>query len=317
MQEFESIDEPNPSSGGQGGHGSSENVQIPEKISRGIICNTGESVRETWSSENLENDDLDDYIGKIRDSSGHFAVHGIGRADLAVKCLMRGFIRATGHEKTSPEGYTAAVSNASHFSVDNVYWGRKGHVGLFCSVEALLENKAFIDSPINANGGPNEDWPTAGFSDDPKDSSHRFSFDELGIVFIPKTIKISSETVVTELTEWEDNLREECRKIDQEKGTKIEEQFFEMGNIRLLPQGEIKSEEIFRKIFEATGKSPKRVYYYKGNCLEDGVNDFLRKNNLEKKEPEIKVSGNIGLVRKIPNDEAHGGAGLGDYYAVK
>lgn len=316
MQEFEPTSEPDSISKDQEEFESPKNAQIPERISRGIICNAGESVREMWSSENLENDSLDDYIVKMRESSGHFAFHGIARADLVISCIMRGFIRATGQEETPPKGYTAAISNAAHFSVDNVYWGRRGHVGFFCSAEALLENKSFIDSPIGANGEPNEDWPTAGFSDDPNDKSHRYSFDGLGIVFIPKTIKVGSDVVTEELTEWEDGLRKECQKIDKQHGTKIEEEFFEMGNIRLLPN-EVKTEAIFNKIFEIIGNGPKRVYYYEGNCLEDGVNDFLSKNNLETRKPEIKVSRDIKLDRKSPTGETHGGAGLGDYYAVK
>ena len=136
-----------------------EHQSVPERITRDLTLNGGERHRESWSSERIRNYTLEEYIYQMKGSSGHFAVHAIPRPDLFLKCVERGYIRATAIEGEKSQRYMAAESEAVHFSVDQVYWRGVSKVGIFCAIEALLENKAFMDSPLKESNTPNEDWP--------------------------------------------------------------------------------------------------------------------------------------------------------------
>ena len=64
------------------------------------------------------------------------------------------------------------------------------------------------------------DWPLSGFSQDYNDKSHKFYFDDLGILVLPKTIHEPFVRQSDETSSWDYNLRGICRRLG------IEEEFF-------------------------------------------------------------------------------------------
>lgn len=302
----------------QGASFSAENERqtIPDRVSTGILLNGGEKIRESWSSENAVNYTLSDYVSRMKESSGHFAVHAIPRPDLLLKCIERGYIKATGLEEDKPADYMAAESQAVHFSVDQVYWRSISQGGFFCAVEALLENKTFMDSPFKEKSSPNEDWPLGGFSEDVTDETNKFYINDLGILILPKEINeslnqqcdmISGEPIKTS---WVYNLRAICKKFN------IEEEFFPTKATIVLPTTSFPLEQILRRVFEKISISPKRVYFYNHGNLEEGIKQFIQEFDLQQRE-NIIVSGSIELAKKNIQEKSMGGKGMGDFYAVR
>jgi len=180
----------------------------------GITTNGGEAYFQRWNPEKVRNYALDEYIERMKLSSGHFAVH-VGHLDDVLEdgYYVSRYLLKMFKGKKLPFG--AYPSRAVHFSIDQAYYKDGRSIAFVCSVEALMENKAFLHSPFQMQAGeliPTEDFPVAGFYQDPLDISHRLNIDDLGILFIhesqmdkianlkhpPKRIYIYSEDTLDE-----------------------------------------------------------------------------------------------------------------------
>jgi len=278
-----------------------------ERARRGIVENGGKKYKEMWSEKQIAGYSLEEYMQKMQESSGHFATHAISRPDLFLKSLQRGYIRATGLEQKKPEGYRAAVSNATHFCVDKEYWGKTSQTGILCSVESLLENKAFMDSPINDMGQPNEDWPLSGIGNKTEDDSHKFGFNQTGIILIPKELTGNGN----DLSLWL-NLNFDIPDI----GDAIKHIGYDQ--TAMQPTYSIDLEKIFNKIIASLDESrkPKRVFFYSGETFQDGIKELQEKYDIESNQSNITVSGKIEKAIDSQG-KVFGGKGIGNFYAVR
>ncbi len=152
----------------------------------GIVTNGGRDYWDRWDPEKVRNYTLDEYIQKMVESSGHFAVRAGFYNVPEEGFFVSPYIAKMVKDKRSP--MRAFPSRAVHFSIDQAYYKDGRSMALVCSLEALMENKAFLDSPFKESNGefiPTGDFPCTGFHNDPLDISHRFDINELGILFVP------------------------------------------------------------------------------------------------------------------------------------
>ncbi len=283
-----------------------EKVPVPENILRHIAPEHKPELAEIWKGERLKNLGIEEYVERIKNSgSGHLATHLTHTAFLDI-ILKRGYLVPTQHAyeiskeegeefRFEPTGQGRMVaSKALHFSLDELYT-RRGAVFL-SAIESLLENKTIMGLPLDHIGTANDpklkgttdgqlnEMTVSGYSEDPRDPSNKFFIDELGVLLIPKHMRVYLKT---------------GQPID-ENSDKSWEQLKKEGHVLVSGTGEehvpeATIEELVETLRKLDYPVPKRIYFYSAGTAEKGLREFLDKHGLtlpDKSKP-ITTSGDI------------------------
>ncbi|MFA5345415.1 MAG: metallophosphoesterase [Candidatus Omnitrophota bacterium] len=168
--------------------------RLSNSAERDMESGLGRGQYHAWSPGEVNNDNIDEYVERVRKfGSGQLAVH-ISNSELIKEILKKGYLLPRIYAESYGELGKLAKdlrypTRYLHFAVDYAGNWKDNKVAFVASVEALLENKAYTNSPTESK----RDWEVTGFSDSAYDISNRFYINELGVILAPSAWKDDAE----------------------------------------------------------------------------------------------------------------------------
>jgi hypothetical protein len=265
-------------------------------------------LAQIWSERELSDLTIEEYAQRIKErGSGHFLIHCAKREFLDL-VLRKGYFAPTlaayafakAEEDPEAQEYRShnylVASSALHFSADEPYL-QNSAIGFVTSIEAILENKSFMSIPLDFVGekGTNNDMTVSGKIENPNDESNKFFVDSLGILFIPKSqrgyMRVFKNTERMATENWN----------EEETPT-------------------ISIEEFILDLRERGLPVPKRIYFYDGNSIKDGFQQFLVEYGLTIPPPKKKISVSAKITPSYKRGSSYfhySPSGEGEYFSIK
>lgn len=273
-----------------------ENIEVPRFIGDSVELENKPELAEKWAEDELRNLSVEKYIERIRESgSGHIVTHNTKHEYLGT-LLKKGCFTPTliADGKVNVKANHLVPSSALHFSVDEFYMGQE-EIGFIASIEAIIENKAFLSIPLEHIGdkGTNNDMTVSGTVENAEDESNRFHVDSLGVLLIPADTRVYKEggKYIGKYENWNED----------ETPT-------------------ISIEDYIRGLRDAGHSVPTRIYFYKGRSLEEGLRQFLDEHDLliPPKDKKVTTSAPVSFLYKRGEGQfSHfSPSGEGSYFGV-